>query len=363
MYDFISETALTWPSLSIEWHPLQQELEGFIEDKVLLTTFTSREDVDYLKIAKTQLPLSLVGKNGDVKVNSRLKVFCKIETDIEVNRARFMPQNPNLAGAISADGSVSVYNLESESLEKKCLHHKENGYGITWNRFSEGVMATGADDKTVALWDINNKGSELSPTTVYKQHTSIVNDVSFHEFSPSLLGSVGDDGYFYGNDTRDDQKSICAKLCDSPLNSLAFSKFSENIFAVSGQDSNVYLYDLRDYSKPLHVMMGHTKPVTCLKWSPHHENIVASGSEDRRVIMWDINKFGMEQLQDEMEDGVPELLMMHGGHTSCVNDLSFHPQIPWFVASCSDDNIAHLWKVSDKILVDSDESVADDLLE
>ncbi|GME97049.1 unnamed protein product [[Candida] boidinii] len=110
-------------------------------------------------------------------------------------------------------------------------------------------------------------------------------------------------------------------------------------------------------------MMGHTKPITNLEWDPHHENIIASGSLDRRIILWDICKIGEEQLQDEMEDGVPELLMMHGGHTGGINDFQFNPEIPWCLTSCSDDNIVHMWKVSKNVLDNGFEKVDLDILE
>lgn len=96
---------------------------------------------------------------------------------------------------------------------------------------------------------------------------------------------------------------------------------------------------------------------------PFHENVIGSSSLDRRVILWDINKIGEEQLPDEMEDGVPELLMMHGGHTGGVNDFQFNNEIEWCVCSCSDDNIVHVWKVDEKVVEDYNEDVDYKILE
>ena len=113
-------------------------------------------------------------------------------------------------------------------------------------------------------------------------------------------------------------------------------------------------------------MMGHQKPITNVEWDPFHENVIASSSTDRRIILWDIHKIGEEQQPDEAEDGVPELIMMHGGHTGGVNDFQFSNEIPWCIASCSDDNIVHVWKVSRKVLEENGEkgyniAIPDDL--
>ncbi|GME73246.1 unnamed protein product [[Candida] boidinii] len=121
MYDFISETALTWPSLSIQWFP-KDTFENKLKDSkyykvrnLLLTTHTSGEDINYLKIASTQLPNSIFpdGKSLTEEeletVNSRLKITKKYEQESEINRARHMPQDPNTIATIN--GSVGIQLL------------------------------------------------------------------------------------------------------------------------------------------------------------------------------------------------------------------------------------------------------------
>ncbi|ESW96330.1 hypothetical protein KL918_000284 [Ogataea parapolymorpha] len=366
MYDFISETALTWPSLSIQWIP-----GGTFENKtkdtkisktrnLLLTTHTSGEDVNYLKIASTQIPASIWGNGPEIspeelqQINSRLRISKKLDQESEINRVRAMPQNSRIISTINGKGDVFVYHLDAKMNEEnrtRLVHHTENGYGLSWNPIVEGELATCSDDQTVAVWDITRSGAEITPINVFTSHTSIVNDVRWHTFSGNSLGSVSEDKHFIYQDKRTKEPAIDTILSTkTSFNTLCFSRFSKYLFSAGGEDGNVYLYDLRDVSKPLHIMMGHTKSITNLEWDPFHENIVGSSSSDRRIILWDINKIGKEQLQDEMEDGVPELLMMHGGHTGGINDFQFSEEIPWTVASCADDNIVHLWKVNRKVV-------------
>ena len=63
-----------------------------------------------------------------------------------------------------------------------------------------------------------------------------------------------------------------------------------------------------------------TRPPTPPKveWMPQNEAILASHSVDRRVMVWDMARIGQELPPEELEDGPPELLFVHGGHMSRI---------------------------------------------
>lgn len=58
-----------------------------------------------------------------------------------------------------------------------------------------------------------------------------------------------------------------------------------------------------------------------MQWAPFDETILGSCSADRRVKVWSISRIGEEQTPEDAEDGPPELLFIHGGHTSRVGDF------------------------------------------
>ena len=61
--------------------------------------------------------------------------------------------------------------------------------------------------------------------------------------------------------------------------------------------------------------------------------------------VWDVRPIGEEQTPEDAEDGPPELLFIHGGHTSKVSDFSWNPKDPWVVASVAEDNILQIWQM------------------
>jgi WD40 repeat protein len=58
------------------------------------------------------------------------------------------------------------------------------------------------------------------------------------------------------------------------------------------------------------------------------------------------------QTPEDAEDGPPELLFIHGGHTSKISDFSWNANDDWVVASVAEDNILQVWQMAENIYDD-----------
>lgn len=68
-------------------------------------------------------------------------------------------------------------------------------------------------------------------------------------------------------------------------------------------------------------------------------------------MIWDIARIGIEQSSEDAEDGPPELLFIHGGHTNKISDFSWNPNQgeEWIIASVAEDNILQVWQMAENI--------------
>uniref|UniRef100_A0A1I7XHD8 WD_REPEATS_REGION domain-containing protein n=1 Tax=Heterorhabditis bacteriophora TaxID=37862 RepID=A0A1I7XHD8_HETBA len=82
-----------------------------------------------------------------------------------------------------------------------------------------------------------------------------------------------------------------------------------------------------------------------------------------RLHVWDLSKIGEEQSPEDAEDGPPELLFIHGGHTAKISDFSWNPNEPWVVCSVSEDNIMQVWQMADNIYNEGDDETPAEQLE
>ncbi|KAG9524561.1 nucleosome remodeling complex, CAF-I subunit, partial [Aureobasidium melanogenum] len=378
LYDVIYSRALEWPTLTTQWLPDVQSLpdKNFSTHRLLIGTHTSGATQDYLQIATVDLPnkpavnpadydaeKEEIGGHGAAKQPISFNVIQKINHPGEINKARYMPQNPDLIATMTIQGDALVFDRTKHSSMPKTNQvdaqielkgHEKEGFGLDWNAHFEGQLATGSEDQTVRVWDINNfskADKTLTTARIFNHHSSTVNDVQWHPMhGKNLLGTVADDRTFCLMDLRTASNSKPAIRIEGhtdAINTLAFHQKHDVLFATGSADRTVGIFDMRfpEHGK-IHSMEGHQDVVTKIEWHPHDPCILASSGDDRRVIFWDISRAGSEQTPDDAEDGPPEMLFMHGGHTSRVSDFSWNKNDPWMMCSVAEDNLIQCWRAS-----------------
>jgi len=361
--------ALEWPSLTVQWIPDTSisRTENALH-KLVLGTHTSNGEQNYLMIASIKLPQLETGIEGKSKAHhakkngthGKMEINIKINHRGEVNRARYMPQNPFVLATKSPSSDVYVFDISKHPSipkdgsfcpEHRCLGHTKEGYGLCWNPHTAGQLLSGSDDCSICCWDINQSCIDVTATTIWKGHVDVVEDVSWHVQSPHVFGSVGDDRQILLWDTRraKDPFIRVAAAHYADINAIAFNPHHEFLLATGSADQVVKVWDIRNTSKALHHLKSHDKEVFQLQWAPFDASILASCGADRRVRVWDLTRIGVEQCVPDVVDGPSELLFVHGGHNEKVSDLSWNPQDRWVVASVSDDNILQIWKMGANI--------------
>ncbi|EFO25042.2 histone-binding protein RBBP4, partial [Loa loa] len=368
-------------------------LEGsdYTTHRLILGTHTSDEQ-NHLVIAKLLLPTDDAqfdaskydtekGEFGGFgSITGKIDVEIKMNHEGEVNRARYMPQNPVLLATKSPNSEVFIFDYTkhpsvpnpADNVCKPQLRlrgHTKEGYGLSWNPNLPGHLLSASDDMTVCLWDVQAataQSSFLDAKTIFNGHNAVVEDVAWHVLHEAVFGSVGDDRKLMIWDTRTNSSNKPNHTVDAhsaEVNCLSFNPYSEFILATGSADKTVALWDLRNLKLKLHSFESHKDEIFQVQWSPHNETILASSGTDRRLHVWDLSKIGEEQSPEDAEDGPAELLFIHGGHTAKISDFSWNPNEPWVVCSVSEDNIMQIWQMADNIYNEEDTDTQTDQME
>lgn len=330
------------------------------------------------------------GQNANT-LAGKIEIRMKVKHEGEVNRARHMPQNHFIVATRGPNPEVYVWDMSKHasfptdnspfSPQGVCVGHSKEGYGLAWSPHTSqtGYLLSGAEDHNLCLWNIesvlgkgatNQAGTQIMAMATLKGHEDVVEDVDWHPKDPNMIGSVGDDKTIRLWDIRkphtpEGSNSHSSSLThtvrnahDHDINCIAFNPEKEFLMATGSSDKTVAIWDMRNLKTKMHDLQGHTDQVYKVEWAPHNESVLASCSADRRVGIWDLSRIGMEQTPEDAEDGPPELLFLHGGHTSKVSDFSWSPKSEWTMSSVSEDNILQVWNMAEEIYApDDDEEV------
>jgi histone-binding protein RBBP4 len=387
LYDLVMTHALEWPSLTVQWLPdVRKEVDkGYQAQRLILGTHTSDAEPNFLILADVHLPLDdqpLDPRRYDEHKQEvggfgaptgaglgKIQVKVKIMHDGEVNRARYMPQQPTIIATKTpaANGDVFLFDYTKHpsqpAPDAKCnpelrlKGHSKEGYGLSWNALRPGLLLSASDDASICVWDVQAVPKEartLERLQAFVGHSSVVEDVAWHLHHESYFGSVGDDRRCLLWDLRTGKPTASIDAHAAEVNCLSFNPFSEYLLATASADKTVALWDLRNTKARLHTFEGHTEEVFQVQWAPFVETVLASSGSDRRLHVWDTARIGEEQTTEDAEDGPPELLFIHGGHTAKISDFAWNPAEPWVVASVAEDNILQLWQLAENIYTEDD---------
>ncbi|MCO5586898.1 hypothetical protein L7F22_040843 [Adiantum nelumboides] len=254
---------------------------------------------------------------------------------------------------MSPNGVPMFQSLPYDNLTplEKPTPYKEGGKGVTFSTF------TGFDDRKKALsflQQFDKAYARVNFTEASKAHSDVVEDVAWHSSHEYLFGSVGDDRQLLIWDLRvsKERPSLSVVAHQAEVNSLAFSPFNEQLLATGSADRTLALHDLRNLSERLHTFSSHTDEVLQISWNPTNHTIIASCGADKRLMVWDLSRIGEEQTPEDAEDGPPELLFIHGGHTSKISDFSWNQIKDSVIASVAEDNILQIWQMAENIYCD-----------
>lgn len=370
LYDALITHALDWPSLSVDWLPTKETRLNcdYSIQRLVIGSHTSKAEQEQLIVASVKLPLEESNKGTTdssekllTKTENKIEPIVKINHDGEPNKIRVMPKRDDLIATKSPSGIVYVWDYtkhrskSANSPQFILQGHSKEGFGLSWNPNTQNWLASGSDDHLVCVWDINaasEANSTLHPYRTLAAHTNIVCDVSWSEFYSQMLASVGDDRKLILWDLRQDIPTHCVDAHIHEINSVDFNKQDENLLVTGSSDKTAAVWDIRNMNSKLCTLEFHKDSVFNVRWAPFSSTLLATSGSDRRVLLWDLSRLGDEV--DEENEGPPELVFAHGGHTAKVSDISWNLNDQLMIASVAEDNILQVWQMTHALFTPSD---------
>ena len=219
----------------------------------------------------------------------------------------------------SADPGANPLTLPSEVGEIKTLAFSSDDH---W-------LAAAGGDRAAQLWDMNNleAGSIL-----LDGHDSTITTLAF---SPDTLSGTGSHWLATGSvdqtvrlwDLTSVDPSTNSSVLNGPRGELIVLAFSPDgkWLAAGSIDQNAYLWEVKNPQSEPVILEGHAMMVTALAFSPDtlsgtSNRWLATGSKDNTVLLWDMQDLGTAPVALE-------------GHEDWINTLAFSPDgIGWHPA-------------------------------
>ncbi|XP_018428433.1 PREDICTED: protein transport protein Sec31B [Nanorana parkeri] len=207
--------------------------------------------------------------------------------------------SPDSSGVIVGggdNGEITLYSAsqilasEKEPVVGKCGKHTGPVRALDLNPFQSNLLASGANDSEVFIWDLNNFSVPMTPGAK-SQPAEDISAVSWNQQVQHILSSSHPSGKAVVWDLRKNEPVI--KISDHSnrmhCSGMLWHPEIATQLVLSSEDDRlpvIQLWDLRFASSPLKMLENHTRGVLSISWSKDDPELLLSSSKDNRILCW-----------------------------------------------------------------------------
>uniref|UniRef100_A0A8C2GK62 SEC31 homolog B, COPII coat complex component n=1 Tax=Cyprinus carpio TaxID=7962 RepID=A0A8C2GK62_CYPCA len=199
----------------------------------------------------------------------------------------------------SESGSVTVFSPDAilGAGEDAVIgqSHKHTGpvRALDYNRFQSNLVASGASDSEIYIWDLNNFSNPMTPGTK-AQPAEDVSVVAWNSQVQHILASANPSGKAIVWDLRKNEPII--KISDHSnrmhCSGMLWHPDVATQLVLASEDDRlpvIQMWDLRFATSPLKVLESHTRGILSISWSQADPELLLSSGKDNRILCWNPN--------------------------------------------------------------------------
>uniref|UniRef100_A0A669BDI7 Protein transport protein Sec31A n=1 Tax=Oreochromis niloticus TaxID=8128 RepID=A0A669BDI7_ORENI len=199
----------------------------------------------------------------------------------------------------SENGTLTVYDPEAimnsigEAVVGQSDKHTGPVRALDFNPFQSNLLASGANDSEIYIWDLNNFSSPMTPGAK-TQPAEDISVVSWNRQVQHILASANPSGKAVVWDLRKNEPII--KISDHSnrmhCSGMLWHPDVATQLVLASEDDRlpvIQMWDLRFATSPLKVLENHTRGILSISWSQADSELLLSSAKDNRILCWNPN--------------------------------------------------------------------------
>ncbi|KAJ8264347.1 hypothetical protein GJAV_G00148110 [Gymnothorax javanicus] len=196
----------------------------------------------------------------------------------------------------SENGVLVVYSPDEilASGEAAIIGQSEKHTGpvraLDFNPFQSNLVASGANDSEIYIWDLNNFSNPMTPGAK-SQPLEDISVVAWNRQVQHILASASPSGKAVVWDLRKNEPII--KISDHSnrmrCSGMLWHPEVATQLVLASEDDRlpvIQMWDLRFATSPLKVLENHTRGILSISWSQADPELLLSSAKDNRILCW-----------------------------------------------------------------------------
>ncbi|XP_015350148.1 protein transport protein Sec31B isoform X8 [Marmota marmota marmota] len=197
------------------------------------------------------------------------------------------------------NGMLTLYNVTHilSSGKEPVIAQRQKHTGavraLDFNHFQDNLLASGASNSEIFIWDLNNLSVPMTPGCKSQQPLEDVKALSWNRQVQHILSSAHPSGKAVVWDLRKNEPIIKVSDHSSRMHcsGLAWHPDIATQLVLCSEDDRlpvIQLWDLRFASSPLKVLESHSRGILSVSWSQADAELLLSSSKDNQILCWNL---------------------------------------------------------------------------